>query len=327
MEFGKVLQGLIARLGEPLAGLTAFCSIIFVILFKNGASPQIMDTYLGFCGISFLVVCAYPFLSQSWKKGGKSDGEKVQLIQYRDRVSELETEVKRLEEDLRMATKVRNWADLHEEMIDIRSIDTDLDTPDAYKDRYNRYDELAFHADVDEDGNYAGKYIRKGCRAIEGKTDFLYFRVGASFHIEDYHQIKLKVKDLLTGKPLAISIADDSDTICKTFKIHLDKPVAKNEQFNIEISFEWPECITRTRDTDTLDLSMFALGVSKLAYSINLPFEPLRVRFYQIEKHDVSISDHYVSPDNQSLSVEIKNPQADGYVIAFSKPEPLTTAA
>lgn len=306
------LKAIIERIKDPvllfLLGYAIISISVGVYDFQKLVQLQLMLALIFLGGLAY-------FIANIWIRY-KQPVLTRQLEQERDRY-------KACLEELQIKFNQEKPTEGLERDLDVMSIDLDLVTPDAAIDSDNHYTSVVFYAEIDEAGNYAAHYERHGVRITNGITRHLIIRTGASAAVR-FKQLNMKAIDLKSGKPLNIEVVEDDLPYVKVYKIELIKPAKRLEDFAVVWTFTWPHCVGLPRDTDAINLKVFGQGVGHLKYTLVFPFEPYNSVLYEVKNRRAEPSQIQPKPRQEGskyfIEYEPENPQADGLVIAWSRP-------
>lgn len=309
-----LLGSIVKKLNNQIA---LFALGSFVVLAVVGTLGVALEVIIVFATV---IIFSIFFISKS-STNVQDRGLEAKLDRLKQENEKLRKKILDVEKELQNIKANQSGLLGFEASVDHHSIQQDLNFDGSSIDCDHKYVKLVFHAYVDKEGNYYGKYERKAKRIKPGVTKDFVFRVGAS-SVLNAKDINLKVIDENEAELSLHKTSDISPTL-KEFTFGLKSAVHQHGEFSAIISFCWPKCIVLVRDTDTVDLSIFP-EIESLEYALECDFLPASPVLYERHGDQLIISKKRLVPIKNEIGRYVVNfsyeqPKMGGFVIAFSR--------
>jgi hypothetical protein len=193
-----------------------------------------------------------------------------------------------------------------------KSLYTVIETDPCFLESEHKISLVEIHHNVKKTHDYV--YIRKkGQNIYDEPSDALKIRLSADSPIDDVRLLKLHARDKKSGAELHTELMKEHETLFfKPYKIYFKSPLAKDEDFDVEINYVWPGAFTKMSDYVAFVFQPRLTEIEKFKSETIFDFKIALIRLYKIQQNTETLTPQILSvplkqKDNR-ISFEIDKP-------------------
>jgi len=139
------------------------------------------------------------------------------------------------------------------------------------------YSKIEYYARIDEKGNYYARYNKTGIN----KSDMPISRYQINTTADATHSGDDMCFNAFDGSGNRLMVTQTEDHVqYKSFNIHFNSTIKKNENFSIKYMFRWKETINKSGDTDHFEINK----ANNILVTVNFKTKLKSPKFFVLEK-------------------------------------------